>query len=154
MCNDCCCGYGAYFAALNQLLEKIACDVNTIACNINDPNVADIKRMLAQPYPMTVAAEYPTIKEDKIVVVTNVNFLEMLNINMYVMFKVNVPVTESDLPLYFKDKSNYEHRIVDKDNNPIKGNQIILNGIYKAYYQQSASAIILDNIIPINPNII
>lgn len=110
--------------------------------------------MLAQQYPMTLSANYPTIMEDKITVNTPVSFLDMLNPNMYIIFKIDSSITESNLPVYFKDKYDYAHAIKLNDGTPVLGNQLKINGVYEAYYQQTASAVILKSLTPLYEDVL
>lgn len=142
--NECCnCGY---IVAIAQLLKKIS-------CSIVPTDLGTIQRMLAYNNPMTVAGEYPQVLEDRFVVsAPYTRFLDMLNTNMYVIFKIDN--NNYNLPVYFKDSVNYEHRVVLTDGTPVIANQLQLNGLYKAKYQYSGGYIILDSLTPLNPDIL
>lgn len=145
-----CCGNCGYMLAIAQNLNKILCQLQENNVDLSD--VTDIKRMLAHLNPMTVAAEYPTIEDDRFVVSTPVRFLDMLNSDMYVIFKIDN--NSNNLPVYFKDSVGYEHIVVLSDSTPVLTNQLQLNGIYSAKYQYEGGYIILDSLTPLNPNVI
>lgn len=149
-CPNCNCGMVA------QLVNRITRGINSIICAINNiPSTSSdvIEMMLAQDNPMTVAGEYPTALEDRFVVSTSkVRLLDMLNTNLYIIFKIDN--NSYNLPVYFKDSVDYEHKVVLPDNTPVLANQLQLNGIYAAKYQYDAGCIILDSLTPLNPNII
>lgn len=150
-----CCNEQYYLqrlAIIGSKLTEILCAVESISC-VNPQTVDNIQRMLAHNNPMTVAAEYPTVVDDnRIVVSTPVRFLDMLNTDMYVIFKLDS--NNKNLPMYFKDSVDYEHKIVLSDVTPVLDSDLQLNGIYKAFYQYLGGYIILDSLIPLNPNII
>lgn len=153
MKNNCyCCPQsgGFNFNFLVEKLDEILCAIESSTPDMN--SVENIARMLAHNNPMTVAAEYPTVMEDRFVVSTPVRFLDMLNTDMYVIFKIDN--TNYDLPVYFKDSVGYEHPVVLSSGTPVLVNQLQLNGIYSAKYQYSGSYIILDNLTPLNPDVI
>lgn len=148
-CFSCLCStISSYGNAILQWLKSINCSID----NIDLSSVTDIKRMLAHNNPMTVAAEYPAQVGDRYVVSTPVRFLDMLNTDMFVIFKIDV--NNLHLPMYFKDAVNYEHAIVLTDSTPVYLDDLQLNGIYSAKYQYEGGYIILDSLIPLNPNII
>ena len=134
---------------LNVINNKLECIENLLSDLSSNKNN---ERLLAHNNPMTIAAEYPSIMEDKVVVNTPVRFLDMLNSDMYVIFKIDT--NNAELPVYFKDSSNYEHRIVLPNSQPVLLSDLQLNGIYKAKYQYEGGYIILDNLTPINSNVI
>lgn len=146
-CMKSCCNMG-WITTISKLLKQINCSIN----NIPTTDTANIERMLAHNNPMTIAGEYPHEEDGRFVVSTPVRFLDMLNTDMYVIFKIDN--NSSNLPVYFADAVNYQHAIVLPDNTPVLVNQLQLNGIYKAKYQYSASCIILDSLTPLNPDII
>lgn len=146
MCNNNC--NNAYLVALiqqNQLLLEAVQNLSSV----NPNTVEDIKRMQAHRNPMTVAAEYPEVQVDRFIVVTeHVRFLDMLNTDMYIIFKIDN--NNYNLPVYFKDSVGYEHEIVLQNGNSVLINQIQLNGIYSAKYQYTGGKIVLKNLVPIN----
>lgn len=149
--GNCCCD-NAYLVALIQQNEKLLCAIQDLQ-TVNPDAVEDIKRMQAHINPMTVKGEYPTALADRFVVsCPTVRFLDMLNTDLYVIFKIDN--INFNLPVYFKDSVGYEHPVVLSDATPVICNQLILNGIYKAKYQYSGSYIILDSLTPLNPDII
>lgn len=149
--NDCC---QCIDRIVRLILYKLEEFINSIICNIpnNTNSIKNIERMLAHNNPMTIAAEYPTIKEDRFVVSTDVRFLDMLNTDIYIIFKIDN--NESNFPVYFKDSIDYEHRVVLGDKTPVLASDLQLNGIYKAKYQYTGGFIILDTLTPLNPDII
>lgn len=146
MCNDNC--NNAYLVALiqqNQLLLEAVQNLSSV----NPNTVEDIKRMQAHRNPMTVAAEYPEVQADRFVVATaHVRFLDMLNTDMYIIFKIDN--NNYNLPVYFKDSVGYEHAVVRQNGNPVLINQIQLNGIYSAKYQYVGGKIVLKSLVPVN----
>lgn len=148
--KECCCIPSGLIVAMAQTLSSIKCTIEDIAANMS--GTENVERMLAHNNPMTVAAEYPTVMEDRFVVSTPVRFLDMLNTDMYVIFKIDN--TNYNLPVYFKDAVNYEHPVVLSDATPVLVNQLQLNGIYSAKYQYSGGYIILDSLTPLNPDVI
>lgn len=112
-----------------------------------------VKQMLAHNNPMTVAAEYPTVTNNRFVVsAPYTRFLDMLNSDMYVIFKIDN--NNYNLPVYFKDSVGYEHKVVLSDGTSVMANQLLLNGIYPAKYQYTGGYIILDSLTPLNPDVI
>lgn len=155
------CCISAESLLLDKLLrrqEEIINSLNSIVDAVSnlpgsEDAVDDLRRMQAHINPMTVAAEYPTVEDGKFVVSTaTVRFLDMLNSDMYVVFKIDN--NDYDLPVYFKDSIGYEHRVVLPDATPVIANQLLLNGIYAAKYQYTGGYIILDSLTPLNPNVI
>lgn len=149
-----CCNIGKWFKDLGKALEAIQCAVEAICIPSppDSPDIRNIERMLAHNNPMTIAAEYPHVEGDRFVVSTPVRFLDMLNTNIYVIFKIDN--TNYDLPIYFADSAYADHTVVLPDGTPVTPNQLQLNGIYSAKYQYSGSYIILDNLTPLNPDVI
>ena len=159
MSQNCgCCGNNTWFIGISQILDKInntICGIGqSIECLelVNPNDIKDIKRMLAHNNPMTVSAEYPTEINGRYVVSTNIRFLDMLNTDLFIIFKIDR--NDLHLPMYFKDSVEYEHAIVLPNGNPVYLNGLQLNGIYSAKYQYTGGFIILDNLIPLNPDII
>lgn len=148
--NNCCCIPTGLIIAMAQTLSAILTAVENITPDMS--SVQNIERMLAHNNPMTIAAEFPTVMGDRFVVSTPVRFLDMLNTDLYIIFKIDN--NNINLPVYFKDAIDYEHPIVLSDATPVLCNQLLLNGIYKATYQYSGSYIILDSLTPLNPDII
>lgn len=115
----------------NKMSDNL-CSIETELCNITSA-LSTIESMLAHDFPMSIAAEYPTELEDRVVYSTiKVRFLDMLNPNMYVLFKGIIPVNK---PVYFKDTSGYEHIVSLTDGGePILANTLINNQVYPALY--------------------
>lgn len=135
------------------LIRECCHNINCMLCNIsNKLNTNDINRFLTHNNPMTIAAEYPSYLENRIVFSTDVLFNALLNTKIYIIFRADN--MNENLPVYFKDDNNYEHSIVLTDNTPVLLNQLQSYGIYSANYQHNRGLIILDNLTPINPNII
>ena len=160
MVNECCVGnpLNAITYKLIGEYEKTLIALNEILCSIpNTDNIESqmytVKQMLAHNNPMTVAAEYPDPQPTNFVVsAPYTRFLDMLNTDMYVIFKIDN--NNYSTPVYFKDSIGYEHRVVLPDATPVLANQLQLNGIYSAKYQYTGGYIILDNLVPLNPDII
>lgn len=116
--------------------------------------------MLAYNNPMTVAGSYPRVEGDRYIIATPIRFLDMLNSEMYLIYKTDSGSQSINLPIYFKDAdysgstASYEHAVVLSNGAPVLANQLIPNGIYKAQYQYTGGYIILDSLTPLNPNII
>lgn len=137
------------FIDYSCILESIKCAIE----NNNSDDLYTIKQMLAHNNPMTVAGEYPTIEEGRFVVsAPYTRFLDMLNTDMFVIFKIDN--NNYDFPIYFKDSVGYEHRVVLPDSTPVLVNQLLLNGIYSAKYQYNGGYIILNDLTPLNPDVI
>lgn len=168
MKDECCNASNMAFIALtqtlvktNELLKSVSCQLNNLQSGTLNNDVAIIKMMLAQINPMTVAGNYPHIEDNnRYIISTTIRFLDMLNTDLYLMYKTDISSLTIDLPLYFKDAdyvgstAAYEHAVVLTDGTPVLANQLIPNGIYKATYQYDMSYIILDSLTPLNPNII
>lgn len=110
--------------------------INKELCLLNSNIVSgfnQIEAMLAHDFPLTVAAEYPTECEDKVVYSTaKVRLLDMLNPNLYILFKGVIPVNK---PVYFKDTSNYEHIVSLTDGGlPVMADTLVNNKVYTALY--------------------
>lgn len=148
--NNCCCVSSGLLISIAQTLSSILCVIKNIAPDMTSVN--NIERMLAHINPMTVAGEYPTATVDRFIVSTPIRFLDMLNTDMFVIFKIDN--NNYNLPVYFKDSVGYEHAVVLSDSTPVIANQLLLNGIYKAKYQYVGGYIILDSLTPLNPDII
>lgn len=152
MNENCCCGINStWFIGVSQTIDKIygaICNISSV--DLSD--VKDIKRMLAHNNPMTVAAQYPSVESNRFVVSSiDVRFLDMLNTNMFIIFKTDN--IDYDLPVYFKDSVEYEHDVILSDGTRVIANQLQNNGIYSAKYQYNGGYIILDSLIPLNPDI-
>lgn len=98
---------------------------------------------------MSVAAEYPTELQDKVLYSTaKVRFLDMLNPSLVVLFKGRI---QSSLPVYFRDRSGsvnpddgYQHIVTVGDiNTPAIAQDIVNNYPYPALY--------VGNYIVLNP---
>lgn len=144
--NNCCCVPSGLLISMAQTLNSILCAIENGSTDTS--TIDDIKRMLAHENPMTIAAEYPTATDDRFIVSTTVRFLDMLNTDMYIIFKMDN--NNYNLPVYFKDAVDYEHPIVLKNGTPVLANQLQLNGIYKAKYQYTTSKIILKSLNPVD----
>lgn len=159
-----CCGCKPPVVNINldkliELLEDFTCD----SLNFQQTSsglLSDIKMMLAHENPMTIAGSYPETIGSRYVIKTPVRFLDMLNTDMYLIYKTDSSSLGVNLPIYFRDAdfpgstAAYEHAVVLPDATPVLANQLIPNGIYKAKYQYTGGYIILDSLTPLNPNVI
>lgn len=161
MANYCNCG-NSPLDGLGRLLKGISnsqSDTNELIQEVignipdNETSLYTIRQMLAHNNPMTVAAEYPAVMGNRFIVsAPRTRFLDMLNTDMYIIFKIDN--NGYNLPVYFKDSIDYEHPVVLSNGTPVLANQLQLNGIYSAKYQYSGGYIILDSLTPLNPDII
>lgn len=147
---DTCCNNAYLIALLQQNQQLLNAILNLPTVNLSA--LDDLRHMQAYLNPMTIAGEYPDVQTDRFVVSTPVRFLDMLNTDLYVIFKIDN--NNHNLPVYFKDSVGYEHAVVLVNNVPVLANQLLLNGLYKAKYQYQGGYIILDSLVPLNPNMI
>lgn len=123
----------------NELI-KLNENISNILCEIGNNNLSDdsyrLYATLAANNPRTVAGEYPTYDNDTYVYsTTRVRLLDMLNPNMYIIFKRNPNTFNQHLPVYLKDTSNFAHTITIGDINTIAyGDNITRNFNYPALY--------------------
>jgi len=131
--------------------NDIKCSIDNLSCNISAiaESMQTVTSMLAHDNPMTIAAEYPQVIDNNRVVYTTekVRFLDMLNPTIYILFK---GVINEELPVYFKDTSEYEHIISLSDGGePIMANSLVNNLVYTAEYVGNY-IILTENVSPIN----
>lgn len=126
-------------------LAEVQCSLDNVNCSMND--VADgqnkVYASLAMYNPMSVAAEYPSNTDNKLVYTTGkVRFLDMLNPKLVILFKGTL---DTENPVYFSDTSGYEHIVTTGDtSHPTKGNEIVNNIPYQSLY--------VGNYIILNPS--
>lgn len=165
-CNSCCsCKLQNINIKLNELTEGIkdlGCSIQCLYQALSRTNISlnYIDMMLAHENPMTIAGSYPETIGIRYVIKTPVRFLDMLNTDMYLIYKTDSSSLGVNLPIYFRDAdypgstAAYEHAVVLPDATPVLANQLIPNGIYKAKYQYTGGYIILNSLTPLNPNVI
>lgn len=123
-------------------LEKLACGI------IDGQNT--IINMLSQTFPMTIFANYPEVKEagdGKPKRVTYVNedivLTDLLNPNIFISFRGSL---SESLPVYFKDKSGFEHTVSEGNISvPVIANAVVSNATIPALF--SGNFIILNPVV-------
>lgn len=141
---QCICGIANTLSYIRDLNSNMLCTIDSISTQTctNSDLLYNIYATLATKNPMSVAAEYPTESTDKVTYSTNkVRFLDMLNPKLTVLFKGTY---DSELPVYFKDTSGYEHIVTFGDeSSPAKASELVNNKPYSALY--------IGNYIILNP---
>lgn len=136
-----CCPCSA-ICGLTGWLQKMSSQLDCIEGELSGTQSAlyNIYASLATNNPMSVAAEYPTELQDKVLYSTaKVRFLDMLNPSLVVLFKGKI---QSSLPVYFRDRSGsvnpddgYQHIVTVGDiNTPAIAQDIVNNFPYPALY--------------------
>lgn len=137
MCNQCC------IKKITSQLTHIIEQNDQIICNTSNSNygilcslleaVENIEGMLSHDLPMTVAAEYPTEYEDRVVYTTDVVLMDLLNPNPFIIFKGVINVA---LPVYLKDGNNYEHIVsINVQADQALANELTNNISYPSVYE-------------------
>lgn len=120
---------------INSQSQENKCVLESIShqlCSVQD-SIYLVYQATASVNPIAVAAEYPTVEDDKVVYsTTKVRFLDLLNPNLVVLFKGTF---EDHLPVYFKDIINYEHIVTIGDiNTTAYADDLVNNYNYPALY--------------------